>query len=44
MRPVHNPRFHTGPLPEEPGSTMPVRTVFPVVHTPYDFYKDLLND
>ena len=44
MKAVHNPHFYTGSLPTEHGSTMQVRTVFPVVHTPYYSYKDLLND
>jgi hypothetical protein len=44
MRPVHNPHLCTGSLPTEHGSTMQVHAVFPIVHTPYYFYKDLLND
>ena len=40
MGPVDNRHLSTIVVPRGPGSTMPFRTVFPVVHTPYDYYKE----
>jgi hypothetical protein len=40
MSPVDNRHLSTTPVPRGPGSTMPFHAVFPVVHTPYDYYKE----
>jgi hypothetical protein len=38
-KPVQNLRFSTTVLHGENGSFMRELSVFPVVHTPYDFYE-----
>jgi hypothetical protein len=43
MSPVHNPDLSTCAVPTEHGSTMPFSAVFPVVHTPYYFYKEFIR-
>jgi hypothetical protein len=43
MRPVESRRLSTGVVPVEHGSTKPLHAVFPVVHTPYDSYKEFIR-
>ena len=39
MDPVNNSDLSTCAVPTGLGSTMPFSAVFPVVHTPYNYYK-----
>jgi hypothetical protein len=43
MRPVEIGLLSTYAVPAEHGSTTPLRAVFPVVHTPYDSYKEFIR-
>jgi hypothetical protein len=43
MDPVNNSDLSTCVVPTGPGSTMPFNAVFPVVHTPYYFYKEFIR-
>jgi hypothetical protein len=43
MSPVDNRHLSTAPVPTGSGSAMPSSAVFPVVHTPYDFYKEFIR-
>jgi hypothetical protein len=43
MDPVYNPDLSTCAVPTEPGSTTPFSAVFPVLHTPYYFYKEFIR-
>jgi hypothetical protein len=43
MRPVDNRDLSTCAVPAGLGSTMPSTAVFPVVHTPYYFYKEFIR-
>jgi hypothetical protein len=43
MDPVNNSDLSTRAVPIGPGSTMPSSAVFPVVHTPYYFYKEFIR-
>ena len=39
LEPVENSMFSTDALHGANGHLAPIRSVFPVVHTPYDFYE-----
>jgi len=43
MDPVNNSDLSTCAVPTGHGSTMPFNAVFPVVHTPYYFYKEFIR-
>jgi len=43
MDPVNNSDLSTCAVPTGPGSTMLFNAVFPVVHTPYYFYKEFIR-
>ena len=43
MSPVNNCDLSTYAVPTGPGSTMPFSAVFPVIHTPYYFYKEFIR-
>jgi hypothetical protein len=43
MDPVNNSDLSTCAVPTGLGSTMPFSAVFPVVHTPYYFYKEFIR-
>jgi hypothetical protein len=43
MLPVEKSRLSTCAVPAVHGSTMPFDAVFPVVHTPYDSYKEFIR-
>jgi hypothetical protein len=39
LEPVDSVRFSTAPVHRSIPLGEPIRSVFPVVHTPYDFYE-----
>jgi hypothetical protein len=43
MKPVHNRHLSTNAVQTKPGSTRPFNTVFPVVHTPYNYCKEFIR-